>query len=78
LALIEITHWYETVFILGLVYLFFANHIMLGIVVSLATYLLEIFIDNTFARLQWQWMLKHTWVVTLVFGVGNIIVLSLM
>lgn len=78
LALIEISHWYETVFILGLVYLFFANNILLGIVVAGATYLLEVLIDNTFARLTWSWMLKYTWLVTLVFGVGNVLLLSLL
>jgi len=78
LAAIEVAHWYETTFILGIVFLFFANNIVAGIIYTLLVYFLEILIDNTFARAKWQLTLKSSWAVALILGVGNIAVLSLM
>ena len=78
LAMIEIAHWYETVFLLGWVYLFFAASPVLGVVVSLLVFVLVILVDNVFARLKWQTALRSAWLVTLVFGFGNILILSLM
>lgn len=78
LAMIEVAHWYETAFLLGLVYLFFAAKPLLAVVVCLAVYFLEIIIDNVFARAKWQMMLWSSWWVSLVLGVSNVIVLFLM
>ncbi len=78
LALIEIAHLYEVPFIMGFVFLFFGSNWLLGFVACLAVYLLEILIDNTFARTKWQFMLVASWVVAAVFGFGNIIILSLL
>ena len=78
LALIEITHWYETVLLLGMVYLFFAFYPWLALVMVLATYLFEIFIDMNYARFKWQLTFLSAWLFTAVAGVSNIIVLSLM
>ena len=79
LALIEIAHWYETMFLLGLVFLFFANGTTLGYGVGvgacLVVYFLEVFIDNSFARMKWQVTLKSSWMVTLVLGVLNAFIL---
>jgi formate hydrogenlyase subunit 4 len=77
LALIEISHWYENIFLLGLVFLFFGSVPWLGVLVALATYFLEIFIDNNNARLKWQHALGSAWIVTLVLGVSNIVMLVL-
>jgi formate hydrogenlyase subunit 4 len=78
LAMIEIAHWYENVFLLGWVYLFFGSMPWLGVVVSLLVFLLIILVDNVFARLKWQTALKSAWLVALVLGFGNILVLSLL
>jgi len=78
LALIEITHWYETVLLLGIVYLFFAFNPWLALVMSLATFFFEIFIDMNYARFKWQLVFLSTWLFTAVAGVSNIILLSLM
>ena len=78
LALIEIAHWYETVLLLGMVYLFFAFNPWLAIAMSLGTYLFEIFIDMNYARFKWQLTFTSSWLFTAVAGVSNIIVLSLM
>lgn len=75
LAMIEMAHWYENILILGFVYLFFAYSIWSAIVVTLAVYFAAIFIDNIVARVRWQMTLGSCWLVALVFGMGNIIVL---
>ncbi len=78
LAMIEVAHWYENVFLLSWVYLFFAAWPWLGILVSLAVFVLVILVDNVFARLKWQAALKSAWTVAAVLGFGNIVVLSLL
>ncbi|HOW63918.1 MAG TPA: NADH-quinone oxidoreductase subunit H [Candidatus Paceibacterota bacterium] len=78
LAMIEVAHWYENVLLLGWIYLFFASLPWLGISVSLAAFLFVILVDNVFARLKWQAALKSAWIVAIVLGFGNILVLSLL
>lgn len=78
LALIEIAHWYENVFLLGWVYLFFAAIPALGVAAALAVFVGVILVDNVFARLKWQTALRSAWLVALVLGFGNILVLSLL
>ncbi|MBR5259172.1 MAG: NADH-quinone oxidoreductase subunit H [Eggerthellaceae bacterium] len=79
LALVEITHWMENVLFLGWVGLFFVwgnpISIVLALVVMVFVYLLEIFIDNNFARVKWQLMLKSAWLVALVCGTLNFVLL---
>ena len=79
LAMLEVAHWYENIFLLGFIFLFFANGTVwgaiLGVVVCLATYFLEVVIDNSFARMKWQVALKASWLVALVLGMVNLIVL---
>jgi len=75
LAIIEVTHWYENVLLLGMVYLFFAFNPWLAIVASLGAYLFEIFIDMNYARFKWQLTFWSSWLFTAVAGVSNIIVL---
>jgi formate hydrogenlyase subunit 4 len=75
LAWFEIIHWYETMLIMAMMYLFFANIPWLGVLVVLAVYFIEILIDNINARIKWELMLASAWVVTLLLGVGNLMVL---
>jgi formate hydrogenlyase subunit 4 len=77
LALIEVAHWYENVFLLGWLGLFFASTPLLGIVVVGLSFGLLILVDNVFARLKWQAVLKSSWAVALILGFGNILVLPL-
>ncbi len=76
---VEISHWYENVFLLGFVFLFFANGTALGwiigIVVAILTYFFEVFIDNCFARMKWQFAFKSAWVIAVVLGMINLFVL---
>jgi len=80
LAIIEVTHWYETIIALTLVFLFIATSStgsrIIGVFVCLLAYLFEILVDNGFARVKWQLALKSTWLVTGVLGSINLIVLS--
>lgn len=75
LAVIEIAHWYETILLLGMIYLFFAFNPVLGVVVVLFVYFLEVLVDNTNARIKWELMLKSAWMVTIIVGGGNLFVL---
>ena len=76
---VEISHWYENVFLLGFVFLFFANGTaygwIIGIVVAILTYFFEVFIDNCFARMKWQFAFKSAWVIAVVLGMINLFVL---
>ena len=76
---VEISHWYENVFLLGFVFLFFANGTwygwVIGIVVAILAYFFEVFIDNCFARMKWQFAFKSAWIVAVVLGMINIFVL---
>ncbi len=81
MAWVEISHWYENVFLLGFVFLFFANGTawgwIIGIVVAIAAYFFEVLIDNCFARMKWQFALKASWIVAIALGMINIFVLYL-
>jgi formate hydrogenlyase subunit 4 len=77
LAMIEVAHWYETVFLLGWIYLFFAASPVLGVAMSLLSFGFIILVDNVFARLKWKAALASAWAVTLTLGFGNILVLAL-
>ena len=72
LGLIEITHWYETVFLLGFVYLFFGFNPVIGVAAVIIVYLLEILIDNTNARVKWQLVVKSSWLIAAVVCVVNL------
>lgn len=79
LAMLEAAHWYENVFLLGMVFLFFVNGTwwgyVIGIVDVLLTYFLEILIDNSFARMKWQVAINSSWIVAVVLGTVNLFML---
>lgn len=77
LAMTEIAHWYETVFLYAFVYLFFGAHPIMGAAGVVTTFLLEILIDNSVSRTKWEFMLSSAWLVALIMGVGNLIPLFL-
>ncbi len=80
LALIEIAHWFENTFLLGVVALFFLSNdwwsIPLAIVATVFVYFLETFIDNVSARVKWDLMVKLAWGVTIITGGLNLLVLQ--
>jgi ech hydrogenase subunit B len=75
LALIEIEHWYETILLLGMIWLFLAFNPALAVAGALFIYFLEVLIDNANSRAKWEFMLKSAWLVTVIFGIGNLLVL---
>lgn len=77
LAIIELTHWYDLVILLGLISLFFAKPLWVGILIALGSYFLELVIDNISARVTWKWMLKATWLIGIGAAATNIVWLYL-
>jgi formate hydrogenlyase subunit 4 len=80
LAMVEVMHWYENILFMGWVALFVVWQgwaaIPLAAVCVVVVYFLEILIDNNFARVKWQAMLKWSWAVTFVACFVNLAVLS--
>lgn len=80
LAKVEIMHWCENVLFLGWVGMFFIwgnpVSIVIAIAVALFTYFFEIWIDNNFARVKWQLLFKSSWIVAVIAGGVNLIVLA--
>jgi ech hydrogenase subunit B len=81
LALLEITHWLETVLFLAWVGLFFVSSnitmIIVAILVAIAIWFLEIVIDANAARVKWKFMLFSAWGVAFVCGAVNLVLLFL-
>lgn len=78
LAYIELAHWYENVFLLGFIYLFFSFNPVIGVIAVLITYFFEILIDNVYARFKWELAFKSAWLVALILGGGNLLVLYIL
>ena len=76
LGMVELAHWYETVFLLGLFWLFFAWMPVVAVIALAILYLAEIFIDNATARVKWGFALKSIWAVTIVVSAINLVALQ--
>ena len=73
LALTEIAHWFEIVLLLGFCTLFWATHWFGMAVLLVATYFLEVLVDNITSRMNWRWMLSYVWGVGLTLSLVNLI-----
>jgi NADH:ubiquinone oxidoreductase subunit H len=73
LAMVELAHWYESVYLFALVLLFFSSSWISAILGLAFTYLLIILLDNATARVRWELALSFAWIATLVAGAGNLI-----
>ncbi|MCX7771594.1 MAG: NADH-quinone oxidoreductase subunit H [Clostridia bacterium] len=82
LAMIEIAHWYENIFLLGFVFMFFAwnNPISYAVAIGacILLYLFEIVIDNASARVKWQLAFNSSWIAAAALGFVNLLILFLM
>ncbi len=82
LAMIEIAHWYENLFLMGFVFLFFVWKLpgswLIGVAACILLYLLEIVIDNASARFKWQLAFSSSWIVAAALGFTNLLILFLM
>jgi ech hydrogenase subunit B len=81
MAMVQISHWLETIFALGLVFLFFVNESpiswVISAVITFLVYFVEIVIDNSYARIKWKPALKLSWLVVGVCGAANLLILNL-
>ncbi|MBB5263552.1 ech hydrogenase subunit B [Catenibacillus scindens] len=81
LGIMNIAEYYEMILILGIFCLFIINKNWwswpLAIVVCLFILFLEILWDNATARLKWQHLLYGSWLVTLLAGGLNLLILML-
>lgn len=71
-ALYNLAEWYEIVLVLGIVALFWANPLWVGILIALAAFLLELVVDNIAARMTAPWLVRLSWSIGLLLGIVNI------
>ena len=72
LALIELASWYELVFLLGLVMLFWATNLFGAIIVAAMFFAAMVLIDNVTPRVTYNWMVKFVWKVGAGLAVVNV------
>lgn len=81
LAIMEIGEYYEKMLLLAVVALFFINSSwcswIIAIIACLGVYFIEIVIDNVSARINWRHVLNVCWLITLLCGGINILMLML-
>ena len=77
LAMINLGEWFELVLLLGLVGMFCAQPIWVGILLAGIAFFLEILIDNVCARTTWAWMLKVVGVAGFGLSIANVVWLYL-
>lgn len=76
LGMVEMAEWYEDVFLLGLVLLFFVTSspwtLIQGLLVCALVFFLGILVDNSCARMKWEKMLASTWLFSFLAGFINV------
>jgi ech hydrogenase subunit B len=72
MAIIEFSHWYEYIFLSGLIFIFWKQNIVIGSLLSLFTFLFVIIVDNISARLSWHWLLKFAWILLVGSSIFNL------
>ncbi len=72
LGIIELTHWYELVLLLGMTALLWATNLWVGVALALLSYLLVIVIDSVTARMTWRWTLRVGWGIGIPLAVTNL------
>ena len=79
LAIMNIAEYYEMVLLLGIFCLFFVNSTwwswIAAVVVCMVIFFAETLWDNVSARVKWKTLLYSCWIVTLVAGGVNILIL---
>ena len=81
LAIMNIAEYYEMVLLLGIFCLFFINSTwwswIAAVLICVVIFFMETLWDNISARVKWKTLLYSCWVVTLVAGGVNILILML-
>lgn len=79
LAVMEIGEYYEKILLLSIVAIFFLNASIvswpIAVLLCFIVYFIEILIDNVCARLNWRKVLDLCWLITLLGGGINILIL---
>ena len=73
LGLIEIAHFYEIAFFFALMMAFWHTNLLIGLAVALAGLIFMSVLDNSFARLTPNWMLRFMWTAPLSMALANLI-----
>ena len=73
LAILEVAGWYETALVFLVIAAFWATNWLVGILLAIIVFVIEILFDNLCARLTYQWMLSYMWSVGLGLAVTNLI-----
>lgn len=74
-GLVEIAHWYEYVFLLGLTFIFWKQNFIMGLVLELIATIFIIVLDNISARISWQWALKFAWSFLMIICIINLVII---
>lgn len=77
MGMIELSHWYEYVFLSGLMFIFWKQNYLIGSLLSLFTFVFVIVVDNITARLNWEWMVKAAWTVVAGLSIANLLFIYL-
>lgn len=81
LAIMNIAEYYEMILLLGIFFLFFVNSTwwswIAAFVICAGIFFMETLWDNVSARVKWKTLLYSCWVVTLIAGGVNILILML-
>lgn len=72
LALIHIADWYEMVLILMMIAILWSENLLIGALIALLTFFLDIVLDNITARMTVKWMLAFSWTISILFTIVNI------
>lgn len=77
LGIIELTHWYELVLLLGMTALLWVNNLWIGVALAVGSYFIVILIDSLTARMTWRWTLRVGWGVGIPLAVINLMMVYL-
>jgi ech hydrogenase subunit B len=77
LGVIELTHWYELVLLLGMTALLWANNLWVGSALAIGSYFVVIVIDSITARMTWRWTLRVGWGIGIPLAVINLMMVYL-
>jgi ech hydrogenase subunit B len=77
LGVIELTHWYELVLLLGMTALLWANNLWVGAALALGSYFAVIVVDSITARMTWRWTLRVGWGIGIPLAVINLMMVYL-
>jgi len=77
LGVIELTHWYELVLLLGMTALLWANNLWVGSALAIGSYFVVNVIDSITARMTWRWTLRVGWGIGIPLAVINLMMVYL-